>query len=359
MIGGLRVSEMETKEFCSRVERSMATYMLYVVATILLATAVSGAPSEDSIHSYFVNETLRLCELSNFCTRNASFTLDEHPKPCCEPCDCDAMCTLRGNCCPDVDHDTINTFHDVNSECTANFFSSIPEESVASSTVETYYAVTSCPKHFQHVQTKRRCYIDVPKTFVELVLVSDDNGIVYKNEFCAKCNGVHTFEVWTIEVHCKDDLRHDGHIPTPTFANLMQTGCMFWSKRPLHLNSAPPQCYNADVTRCNVTGMWDVYDADIELACGMAIGPPYVKIKPIARELYANVFCYVCNHQAGHMVLQECLTSRGSSEGYISIKYTMLLDSRVLSIKNEQELTEHSCRQSEIYDTYTVSQFKK
>ena len=139
------------------------------------------------------------CSELNTCIRNANKYIPN--------CYCDELCSTYDDCCFDspLATEMDKPFADIKekmnrSKCypfsTGNVFDGVR----VVDTCMTYSPVqnTSCE------QAK-------VSTLSDLILVTGDDGITYKNEHCAKCNGITNFKRWTLGVDSDCRLIREGN----------------------------------------------------------------------------------------------------------------------------------------------------
>ena len=130
----------------------------------------------------------RECSKLNTCIHNAKKYIPN--------CYCDGICSSYDDCCFDAPlaTETDKPFADINekinrSKCypfsTGNVFTGIR-------------VVDTCMT-YSPVQNNR-CERATISTMTDLIFVTGDDGITYKNEHCALCNGIDNFKRWTLGV---------------------------------------------------------------------------------------------------------------------------------------------------------------
>ena len=121
-------------------------------------------------------------------------------------CKCDSECGLYGDCCSTIDdtrlcpspHTTLLQ-PGATVECRSAFLN--PDITV-SHLNEAFIMVISCPD-FSPTVMRSNCSDPV----VNLPPVTDrSTGLVYRNEFCAICNGVTDFQAWDLNIGCTDSV---------------------------------------------------------------------------------------------------------------------------------------------------------
>ncbi|KAH9496883.1 hypothetical protein Btru_010078 [Bulinus truncatus] len=176
--------------------------MKHLLYLVLLFVAVHGDPragfpvwnvSTESWLQFHVRHCGRVC------LENQLHEQDSMSKLPCFPCDCDPQCSIYDTCCP---RKVKNSYV----EPLGIEFSHLPSSSRFHSgnisdgeQVSYYYMISNCDPKFSDNFTKRsndvlnlvdQCQNPDTKTMDDITPYSDMYyGIVYKNRFCAMCNG--------------------------------------------------------------------------------------------------------------------------------------------------------------------------
>ena len=126
-------------------------------------------------------------------------------------CNCDSECRFYGDCCSTIDdtplcpspHSTLLQ-PGATVECRSAFLN--PDITV-SHLNEAFMMVTSCPLDFSHSAMIEESMSNCSDPAVDLPPVTDiSTGLVYRNEFCAICNGVTDFQAWDLNIGCTDSV---------------------------------------------------------------------------------------------------------------------------------------------------------
>lgn len=280
---------------------------------------------------------------------------DKEQTSCCQKCSCDPKCYEIGNCCPDAPFATAGQ---LKYPC-INLL--VLNDSSFLSDTDTnvwYHAIDRCPDMFSNL-AHYRCYH--PMNLQDLVVVSDPaNGKVYKNKHCAICNGVYNYLNWKLKLFC-DDIFLQSFQTTEERDNYIfqnRKKCPVYPVPADEKNTEISRCYPVSQVRgkCNVTGLWDVYDKNIEDAClfnsknqnviytKQASNYFFVNLK------YRNVYCFLCNSPKNAQRNDLCLQD-GSIDGRISSKsFSVVFDSRL----DEDPVENYPCKQMEIWDPFRV-----
>lgn len=233
---------------------------------------------------------IEFCGANTLCSENngedemiESMIEEEKFSTICPSCSCVKKCLILGNCCPDIALSTCiptkHQIHDLNNytDVFHNVVSRCPMENGVSE-----------PKHCVFSFTLTNFQTQIPVT-------STKTKISYASKTCAECHGENQISVsWSFDVSCPD-IPIDPSVFSD-FSELM----LGMQERRCTVNLQPPSNYKAQscnkettIGKCNVTGLWDRRDEDLETAC-LNYWRPF--------GAFQNVFCFLCNIDA---VLRE------------------------------------------------------
>ena len=322
---------------------------------ICLASTYSLCAVIQPVGTEGLNPTLsELCPYNNYCHANASMVLNSDTEvPCCRPCSCNDDCWKRGECCPDKEPpstrpqlerclDTIVIRRDLMDNYTFDGVNyGIPR----------YYVIDSCPDLETDVMTVMKCSGKSQETLDDITWVTGtENGKIYKNKFCAECNGVRSFINWDLVSNCHDitnaeKLKSGAIIPK---------GCRLFVNPPDSMKDMSTNlCILPSISQCNMTGKWDKYDNYIEEACE-AFESPFLKKYLLTSSVYRNVFCYLCNQQKWDEKEDVCepLTTYYSKK-LGSGEFIVLLNQKAIREMFAEKLEER-CNLDEVYEPIQV-----
>ena len=214
-------------------------------------------------------------------------------------CRCDAECELFGDCCPWYETTTASNVAAPLFECHSTYLNS----SVAPGENEAFWMVSACPESWGD---------SLEETFVEgnctdgasnLPVSNTTTGQVYKNEYCAICNGVMDVIAWRYRLtcNCTERLRTTGFVLTQEILSTYCSASSFVQPElPLN-NSAARTCF-PHIASCleqseleNRTGVrLDNYDSLVR-QCTTNNGS-YSLVSINNRTLpFRNQYCAMCN----------------------------------------------------------------
>ena len=126
--------------------------------------------------------------------------------------------------------------------------------------------------------------------------------LMFRNQHCADCNNAtNTEKTDPIVTDCDFDT-FDKNVPNSVKEleqNLRMSKCNAAYFVPRIGNTACPE--PGDISDCNVTGLWDIWDKEIDNACHTIDSKFFV---------FKNVFCYICNTGARDLkmpVIHSCI----------------------------------------------------
>ena len=157
---------------------------------------------------------------------------------------------------------------------------------------EDYWMVTKCHPNYSNTAVIQLCKnpgLDGSlESVIPVILVATDE--VYRNKFCVLCNNIELHDniiYWNLDIYADKFLRFPQENLLTTVRSKREN--IFF--RPPKFIAKPQPCYMPDYTisKCNETGLWDLYDAETELACNSFIDP--------YNRTFKNIFCYKCNQE--------------------------------------------------------------
>lgn len=123
------------------------------------------------------------------------------------------------------------------------------------------------------------------KSIHSLVPVSD--GVLhYRNKYCAFCNGrEHSILTnWKLEIACTSLISLD---EVDILDKVEKKKCNLFYRPPAAVPTVRCEIPKYSISTCNETGLWQVYNETMELACDAFVDP--------FNLTYKNYFCFLCN----------------------------------------------------------------
>ena len=298
------------------------------------------------------------------------FTLTPSPmEPCvdllCWPY---SDCKLFGDCCPDTKLPENNFTQEFTFDCVSNEVGFVRSDFIG--LYETYYMIGHCPLSTEEEldpasSPKTLCESDDPP---RPPVTDNTTGIVYKNEYCALCNGVSGAHLvrWPSEWWC------DGQLQTNATSLTLETILQFCKPtifsppskvyRSSLLYPLRKDCYTNVKNRCPPvdpgTGLTaEEYDELIQKCdFGVTDAVSYEMID------YKNRYCAQCNVPNFNPLLLLCASRlMDLNHGFVGIGLSSLLldvtQSGKVVIGEGTIITkttkEQSCPEAHVFDYYT------
>jgi len=196
----------------------------------------------------------------------------------CAECSCDDSCWTNGNCCPDM-YLVFPT-----QLCVKN---TILQNTINQNEEEKYFMINQCP-HQDVLKSNRPP--DKEEQLRHLPVTSAKHNFTFRNEAIAKCNSTETKYIWHVGFKCPvlTDFNY-----LLSFAEIINTAENSQCRISFHPHDhKAARCRtpsrNTVLNKCNMTGHWVSYDEDVDWACGY-YGPEVMK------NTFRNIFCYICN----------------------------------------------------------------
>ena len=322
-----------------------------VFVFICLASSYSLCAGIQLVSKGGTNPTLsELCPYNNYCHANASMVLNSPTEaPCCRPCSCNDDCWKRGECCPDKEPPSTRPPLE---QCrnTIVIRRDLMDNGVTYG-IPQYYVIDRCPDLETDEMTLMKCSGDSQETLDDFTWVTGtENGKIYKNKFCADCNGVRSFINWDLVSNCRDITDADSFKP----GRIIPKGCRLFVNPPDSMKDVSANlCIFPSISQCNVTGAWEKYDDYIEEACA-AFESPFLKNYLVSSVVYRNVFCYLCNRPKWDEKEDICepLTTYYSSK-LLWGEFIVLLNQKAIREMSDEKLEER-CNLDEVYEPIQV-----
>ena len=237
----------------------------------------NGNTNMNDQNKYNLSDLMNYCPFADICFRKGRAIPHKSVTSCCSSCSCNPSCKLRNNCC----------YSNLNMENAPPCYKpQTGKEAVTNEGIQ-YILVDKC----LNSSFGTDCKSVSTEPWGSLYPVYDDvSDTFFYNQNCAECNGAEDYTHWDVTVQC----RHDGSF----LANDAIIGALLGKKcavgfMPPSVQELDKHICNTDIIKqCNETGLWQNYDADLELACSRWYSP-YLDEK--TKELFSNIFCFFCN----------------------------------------------------------------
>lgn len=326
---------------------NIATWLIFMLTNALCMFAMATKSKEG--HSPALLFSMN-CPYTAQCERNATTVLPENLRvgACCTSCSCHDDCLAMGNCC--LDKRTTPFLNPLQFICKETLVKrKIETTSIDEEGIKRYFIIDSCLDNINS-ETAKRCSGSTNNnaTLEDLVWVSDrDSGRIFKNIYCAKCHGVTNVIQWQVFTTCFDILL--ANIST-VLSTVLSDICSFIVDVTEKIAAATEKyrCFLPKYTRCNETGLWDKYDANLKQLC-LGFSATYIHPTILGGDLYKNVFCYVCNQRHPAIIQKLCRLTDNKS---VASQFSALLDYKRYT---QPTIAVHECGIAEIMDKRMVN----
>ena len=312
-----------------------------VPTTPLGNSVVPTTPDNAEFMRRLMRDHRRYCGRQGVC-------LERWPDRCykCEPCQCDDVCSLYDDCCPDVltrrSNTTVSAHHLLPRECVSGvsrmYGDRVDNVTARATGVRKYFMVTSCNDD----ALSRLC---TDSEMLPPVSAMVDN-VTFLNKHCAECHNVTRYLPWDVKIDCNEKFNFSTFRTTLQLlkASLDEDMCTVYYHPPNGVIAR--ECFYDDnvISKCNITGMWPEYDAFTKRAC-----ETFTTVKIVEGRRYRNPFCFICNSDSYRKLFSRC--KRKLAGGPVA--FSALLDfSDVFRSTTKDPTTQ--CEEDNIYDAEKV-----
>ncbi|XP_053380877.1 uncharacterized protein LOC128549001 [Mercenaria mercenaria] len=308
-----------------------------------------------------VETQMKFCPYEPLCNFTVNASTDK--KSCCAPCLCN-NCETDRTCCPSVidekefifDNSTgqfPSTERHVEQTCILRHLTIRP-----SYEQKGFMAFSDCPMNTSSVLRYNcsRPYTKDLKINFSLPVFSNKSLLIFRNQFCAHCNGVAEEDIIFFHpvVSCEttellSQASSEKEIIELIFANeTCDLSFGFFDSR------VQLQDCKYSISKCNVTGTWREYDIHLETACHL-----YESKFEHETYVFRNVFCALCNGMSLHTVTCEWFTTLKtdtfSFSGLLNLDFDQGFSTA--SLEESRLDQDSSCKTFQLYDPLTVRVF--
>lgn len=332
----------------------MQTCVLAAFTVLAVSKSVSPvAPYTTEVQDLVDRLGTEFCPYNHFCQSNATSKLQtETETACCRSCSCDEDCWKTGTCCPDFQ--TPETTKRPTEFCMDTIVKRAENDNAefsgASDGMKRYYVITKCPDNEVNITLIAKCMGPIQKRFEDFVWVSDAmTNKIYKNRFCAECNGIHRYKEWQLGTDCSEILEGDYSYREKKF---ISRSCRLLVTPPVKLDVTPSQCLMPDISECNKTGNWRSFDKGLKEACD-AVELPFLRDAVASVKVYKNVFCYLCKSGPGEN-LENVRRPLEDSQKQINGPFSFLVLFNYRLFEEPTSTSEFPCAADKVLDPYIV-----
>ena len=222
---------------------------------------------------YDFNDLKERCPLADICVSQEGYNRTHSKESCCLPCRCDSVCKSIGNCCEKGD--------------TEDYMCHRPYVGNGTN-IHKYFMVDKC---LNGSETDSCTNKNVAPWGSMYPVYDPSTDLNYYNDYCAKCNDVHSYTYWDLRLesqkfgwsmtHCLD-----------VILGSERNKCALRFTPPKGVDILKHVCRDNIISSCNVTGRWIVYDAGLVNACQRWYSP---LLDMVGTFRFANIYCIMCN----------------------------------------------------------------
>ncbi|XP_071963303.1 uncharacterized protein [Antedon mediterranea] len=172
--------------------------------SLLTTTTCIGSKIKTKLYG----QTVLICSPTASCEQRCGSVLDEKAT-----CSCDADCSLFRDCCYDSDTCHFPQRQLLKNEATSGkktkCFKTNPDSVVG------YRVVVSCLDRTTSTSVRTKCEKPDRGNILQMILVTNSRGNIYRNIYCAACDGVQTTDLvaWHMTASCDyDDVRREATV---------------------------------------------------------------------------------------------------------------------------------------------------
>ncbi|XP_046364808.2 uncharacterized protein LOC124141001 [Haliotis rufescens] len=319
--------------------RIITPQIVCITALVMMAVA-DGISFTETEKNYIEYMNEKFCGQDRMCSKSSVTNIGS----CriCPGCHCDDQCDKYGDCCADkaLEHLGTPNFHPSRYRCSSNAFKLIYDKKAGFA----FHSIQKCSIRTDEELVKL-CESPDPSN-ITLAVPAETATELYRNQFCAECNGDTEFRLWAIKAQCTQLvwLR-----PGMTSLQIIQTfiddiGCAIFLQPPKDSNMR--QCYTPiEITSsCNITGKWQEYNDTTEKSCLGYSAPIH-----LFGDTYRNVFCYMCNHGD----LDDNFLPMPSCPFDMPYPFSVVMDPEAIKMVQHTTALSCECPAGTIYDNNT------
>ncbi|XP_029642042.1 uncharacterized protein LOC115216677 [Octopus sinensis] len=279
------------------------SFSLKMKNLILMIAFITFASGHYTINSTSVCSD-PMCTKDDILPSSASY----HTKGCY----CDDLCEIYGDCCQNYNFtkpDNVAKYGQVECVLTDKHF---------------VMMVASCSRDFiDNTDIKQNCLIDPGHPIWSVPVNGNDSKVVYKNMFCALCNGEKNYTFWNISYRCK------GHVDVNdsliiTEKQIKEANCQLQKSNPSQHREH--RCEKNLVTSCLNQSVANSTLTKCERG-------PYGVIRSNLHKSYKNIHCFNCSRAQNEKIVCQTISKIPTyfpriigGKGFPRASYFILLD---------------------------------
>ena len=293
--------------------------------------------------------SVQIASLNQACPGYDNSFENPSARSCCLPCSChSSVCARKGNFCPDVEtgnqtiqisnqrgYVTNQNEHTINQ--TEHTLEPPVEQTCVTTTTnlnknkkqlsdndekgsKSHLGVTMVTSCLPGINETRCTDPDVTKLNQSSPVHNLDNGLTYRNIFCAQCNNVSdgntsSLEPWKVFITCsKINIIKADTLLFPSTSESLFTYTATTNYRGCGIDFLPPNDVDIKQSLCfeeaNIIRACpdDFNDTSVRAAC-RDFYMPYISAQENETFVYGNYFCYLCNTHNSDTDNHTCLSN--------------------------------------------------
>ncbi|KAH3886593.1 hypothetical protein DPMN_010604 [Dreissena polymorpha] len=236
----------------------------------------------------FPSSLTELCPYSSFCGHNKkTINVSQGLEPCCRSCSCDSDCGLKRNCCfYEDDHYRIEEKGETSCVAPINI------EKSTNLQIGRYFMIDKCPG------ANDTCRIIKAARWGNLFPhLSYNTGVIYYNQFCARCHNELHVVPWALAVHCPPRVRAD---TKPLEIEKLLAGrnsyCFLYFQAPEGIDLSSEFCSSEIIQECKKLNSSTDIDTfqNLEEQC-RRFNATFAPYSFQFRSVFRNVYCFLCS----------------------------------------------------------------
>ena len=210
--------------------------------------------------------------------------------------------------------------------------------------------ISKCDRTYPNNKYRALCENPGHKHTTDSIVPVTDyiSSIIYRNRYCFYCSNIDPGTPiidWELKIANNIEINSTD---INFWHNLKSQGgnVLFWAPAYIPVKTCDAYIPPYQISTCNETGLWSIYNRTIEIACGSYTDP--------FNHTFKNYFCYLCNIAEKLPISQwTCNKSDKTFEHYLTPPFTAIIDITVLQGGDNTDRL--PCERSQFPDRITVS----
>ena len=274
--------------------------------------------------TYDLTDLKERCPLADICMPKKGHNRTHSKNSCCLPCRCDSICRKIGNCCDRSEME--------------GYMCHLPRKGRTIVFQLRYFMVDTCLNN----STTDSCTRFDASPWGSLYPVYDPStGVNYINANCAECNNAHSYIYWDLRLESIEVRWSLTHCLSLLTSGDNHGSCAISFTPPKEMDILRHACpHDNTISSCNVTGVWAVYDIELDKACQRWFSPI---LDMIGRITFANIYCALCNGYSSRLCSELAPDRTLAGPLYMVLDYRQVknaiaqpVTTRIEGLKNER-----------------------